>query len=87
MEKGQYVKSKIYDEMFTKINAVIGGKFDPKDFAEDLAYRIVNLECQISSLSDIQAKQENEIDDKNREISRLHKLLIGGKPQREEHTV
>ena len=87
MEKEQNIKSKIYDEMFTKINAVIGGKFDPEDFAKDLAYRIVNLECQISSLSDIQAKQENEIDDKNREISRLQKLLIGGKPQREEHTV
>ena len=51
----------IFDEMFTKINAVLGGRYDPEDFAKEVAFRVIDLECQVSSLSDIMAAQENEI--------------------------
>ena len=51
----------------------------------DRARLVLDLEAQVKSLSDILAGQENELDDKNREISRLQKLLISGRPQREEH--
>ena len=54
---------------------------------EGFMAQIRDLEAQVNSLSDIMARQENELADKDREISRLQKLLIGGKPQREEHTV
>lgn len=52
----------------------------------DRARLVLDLEAQVKSLSDILARQENELGDKNREISRLQKLLISGRPQREEHT-
>lgn len=55
-------KAKIYDEMFYKIDLVLGGKMTPKEFAEALASRIVDLECQVNSLSDMLAKQESRND-------------------------
>ena len=76
MKNEEQVKNKIFDEMFTKINAVLGGKFDPSDFSEELALRIANLEISISNLSDIMAEQENEI--KKLKKEKEHWIQISG---------
>jgi hypothetical protein len=71
-------------------NWLLGGGYAKQDIPAlpviNPAKEILDLKAQINSLSDIMARQENELADKDREISRLQKLLIGV-PQREEHSV
>lgn len=45
-----------------------------------------NLRIQVKSMSDFMVSQENEIQEKDREIARLQELLIKGETSREEHT-
>ena len=61
MNKEQETKNRVYDETLCKINWVLGGKLDPEVFAEMQAAKICDLECQVSSLRDIMAIQENRI--------------------------